>query len=322
MAPTAYQISRQSMPTMRLRRRKAPLLNFRQLTLADIPRVKQLLHWSNSRTCDYTIGGIYMWIDYFRYRFCIVDDTLFLSGVAEDNPRLTAFSAPIGPMPLEKSLELLEEYCVAYGMPLRFSAVPADRVNEFLSLRSWQVSPLADWGDYLYDLSTLASLSGKKMAKKRNHVNRFEADNPGAHFDAMTPADIEPVISAYGQWIDSGEDSDTALQERRMTIEVIRNLSNYGFDGGVLRLSDGTPVAFTLAEVIGDTAYVHIEKMDHRVAGAGEAVNKYMAAYLLDRYPQLIYANREEDCGDPGLRFAKESYHPVKLLDKYNLRAN
>ncbi len=75
----------------------------------------------------------------------------------------------------------------------------------------------------------------------------------------------------------------------------------------------------TLGEVVGDTLYVHVEKMNHDVAGAGETINKLFAENMVSRYAGLRYINREEDMNDEGLRFAKESYHPVAILDKCNV---
>ena len=40
-----------------------PRLEFRPITLADLPAINSMLQRSDSRTCDYTLGGIYMWID-------------------------------------------------------------------------------------------------------------------------------------------------------------------------------------------------------------------------------------------------------------------
>lgn len=315
-----------TMPARRLSptRRTKPRLQFREMTLADIPEVSRLLAMGRSRTCDFTIGGIYMWIDFFKYRFCIVDDTLFMNGVTENHTDLPAFSLPVGKLPLADSLKLLEDYCAFNEIPLRFSAVPSDRLAEFTALRRWDIEPLDDWSDYLYDIETLSTLSGKKMAKKRNHVNRFMADNPGAYLSPLTAADVDSLVEAYDGWLDADDDantSETALQERQTTVDVLRHLAEYPFEGAVLRLADGTPVAFTLGEIIGDTVFVHIEKMNHEVSGAGETINKMFASMIRDFHPQVLFANREEDCGDPGLRYAKESYHPYAKLTKFNLRA-
>ena len=87
----------------------------------------------------------------------------------------------------------------------------------------------------------------------------------------------------------------------------------------MLRGNGGKVVAFTVAEIIGDTLIVHIEKMNHDVSGAGESINKLFAAEMLMRYPGLKYINREDDAGDPGLRKAKQSYHPAAMLRKFNV---
>ena len=110
-----------------------------------------------------------------------------------------------------------------------------------------------------------------------------------------------------------------AEYERKQCANILRHYSLYPFEGAVLRGNGGKVVAFTVAEIIGDTLIVHIEKMNHDVSGAGESINKLFAAEMLMRYPGLKYINREDDAGDPGLRKAKQSYHPVAMLRKFNV---
>ena len=31
----------------------------------------------------------------------------------------------------------------------------------------------------------------------------------------------------------------------------------------------------------------------------------------------MTYVNREDDAGDPGIRYSKEQYRPVQMLKKY-----
>lgn len=297
-------------------------LLFKPITMADLPAIRSILEAASAdkscRTCDFTVAGIYMWIDYFYYQYCIVDNTLFIKGVTENDVTRPAFSVPVGPMPLDKAIGLLGEYCREHGTPLRFSAVPEGRLADFLHEGTFVVEELTDWADYLYPAAQLATLSGKAMNKKRNHVNRFMTDNPGYLFEPIISDNLDDVKRFMATCDETADAGELAEFERAQVEDVINRYDEYGFDGAVLRDETGAVVAFTIGEVIGDTLYVHIEKMTHEVAGAGETINKLFAAEMVDRYG-VSHINREEDVGDEGLRKAKLSYHPEKLLKKYNM---
>ena len=303
-----------------MRQHTSPL-HFKPLTLADIPVIDEFLHRDPSRTCDYTIGGIYMWIDYFSYRYCIVEDTLFIEGTAEDDPGQVAYSLPIGTLSLPEAIGLLRIHCETEGHSLRFSAIPEDKLHLFSEAGSCVISPLTDWSDYLYDAQALATLSGNALKKKRNHVNRFLADNPGTTLLPLTSADIPEVKQFLTAIAPEQHQSLLAQVERTQTYHVLDNWDAYSavFSGALLRDKTGRLVAFAIGETVGDTLFVHIEKMDHEVPGAGESINKLFAGHMLAEYPGIRYINREEDVGDPGLRAAKQSYHPAMLLPKYNV---
>lgn len=273
-----------------------------------------------SRTCDYTVGGLLMWADYFNYTYTIYRDTLFIKGVTEDDVTRPAFSLPIGKLPIHESVKLLRDYCVIHdGLPLVLSAVPEECVETLAQLGATEVTPLGDWGDYLYNAADLATLSGKKLGKKRNHVNRFMAEHPDYTFVPLTRENLDDVKRFYHATALPLSKPAIADVEREQVMRVLSHVERYPFEGAVLSTPEDGIVAFTLGEVIGDTLYTHIEKMNHEVAGAGETVNKLFAEMMTSRHPGLIYINREEDVGDPGLRHAKESYHPAAILRKFNI---
>lgn len=305
-----------------LRRAKivVPELSFKKLTPDSIDELRPLLRDSHTRANDFTIGGLLMWTDYFHYEYCIYRGTLFIKGVSEIHTALPAFSLPVGALPLSESVGLIVAYCHANNIPLRFSAVPSDRVDEIREIIAGQEERLTDWSDYIYDAQELASLSGKKFNKKRNHVNRFIADNQDYRVERLSRENLTEVRNSYTRWLTEGTiETASATEESIQTLRIIDNYEQYPFEGILLRDNAGEIVAFTMGEVIGDTLYSHIEKMNHHVTGAGETINKLFAQHITSLYPQVMYINREEDAGDLGLRQAKLSYNPVMILEKYDI---
>lgn len=61
--------------------------------------------------------------------------------------------------------------------------------------------------------------------------------------------------------------------------------------------------------------YVHIEKADTSYQGSYQMVtNLFLKEFATD--DSIKFVNREDDCGDEGLRRSKLSYHPVSLPAK------
>ncbi len=299
-------------------RRDAVTLNFRKITTTDISRISDLLiRYASGRTCDYSIGGILMWVDYFSYSYAIADDTLFIKGVSEADKKSPAFAVPVGRMNLRQSVEMLRQYCAANHIQLRFSAVTESQARELETL-GFKAEQLTDWSDYLYNIDDLADFAGKKYNKKRNHVNRFMSDNPGWKAEPLTPDLLPAVRDFYVRFHTDPDKSDTASFEQSQVMKVLDNYGSYPFEGIVLTTPADGIVAFAVGERIGDTVFEHIEKMNHNVAGAGETICREFAAAMRSLHPELRYVNREEDAGDEGLRRAKQSLHPVELLTKYD----
>lgn len=298
-----------------------------EVTHSLIAPIRHALAYARSRTCDFTLGGIYMWQRRFAYRCAVVDDTVFMTGLAEgsDTP-VPAWAVPVGAMDTRLAVAAVLRYCRALGIAPVFSAVPVEYLDMICGVMGPDatVTEITDWADYLYSARDLATLTGKRYNKKRNHVNRFVHDNPTWQLEDLTPELIpETLLFLSGrrrpEWDTEDPMLSMALYEHNACADTLRNFRHFPFEGAVLRGSDGDIVAFSVAEVIGDTAYVHIEKANHNVAGAGEAINHFFAARLLQNHPSLRYLNREDDSGDLSLRRAKTSYHPISLLAKFNI---
>ena len=89
---------------------------------------------------------------------------------------------------------------------------------------------------------------------------------------------------------------------------------------GLCLRAGGKILAFTMGNRISETAFdVNFEKAYADVPGAYPLINREFARDLREKYPELLYLNREDDMGLEGLRKAKESYYPDCMAEKYCL---
>lgn len=172
--------------------------------------------------------------------------------------------------------------------------------------------------DYIHKREQLASLTGRKLHKKRNHVNHFRKTYPGWHYEDICEGNRHNALTIAARWLAERENPGQAEQLEYDSIEfALENRERMGLFGGIL-YADGKPAAMTIASAVSlDCVDVHFEKAigpyaDH---GAFVAVNQCFAAS--DAASAYDYVNREEDMGMTGLRRAKESYYPICKLKKY-----
>ena len=91
-------------------------------------------------------------------------------------------------------------------------------------------------------------------------------------------------------------------------------LTQNAVSGGALR-ADGKIIAFSIGDMLNDEIFlVHFEKAYAEIQGAYPMINQQ---FVLHNCMGHKYVDREEDAGVEGLRKAKLSYDPLRLVDKY-----
>lgn len=293
---------------------------FKPITHEDMPLIWSFLKDEKGRTTDFSYGGVLMWVDFFNYEYVIYKDTLFIKGVVENDRNKPAFSLPVGKLPLEESVALIKEYCKANNIEPELSAVPEYALEEIEKLNPRFVEELSDWADYLYNAEPLATLVGKKMSKKRNHVNQFCAHFPDWKYSELNPSNAGDAMKFMDIFDLEGDSTDMAAAERKLSRDLINRLKegDENLKGGILYVGDEV-AAYTIGDVKGDTLFVHVEKATRKFNGSYEMINWLFAKENCEKNPDIKFINREDDAGDIGLRMAKESYHPADLLKKYNI---
>jgi len=291
------------------------MLEFRKLQLGDIGRVKKYFPCSANRICDNTVGGAFMWRDYFSVEYVEYNETLIFKAKVRYYYDITAFSMPLG-RDVSGAISQISEYCRHTREPLAFCNVTEGDIAVLRSaFPEFRLFKDANWSDYIYSAADLVSLSGRKYSGKRNHINRFKMAYGSHSFEEMSEDNLEDVIEFHAR---SGADivgnAELFIEEHYKTQEVLENFAVYGLHGGLLRVG-GLVVAFSVGEIINKVLFVHIEKADMRYRGSFQVINNEFAKHFVSDGVEFI--NREDDAGDEGLRTAKNSYHPCEIIDKY-----
>ncbi len=287
------------------------MLSFRAITVSDINIIKKYANECGIQSCDFTLSGIYLWGVYYGYEMCEYHNTLFIKG--RDESGREAFACPIGEMNGREAVALVREYCKNHGIEARFSFVPESVLPYF---EEGSALKLVDWSDYVYDSTSLATLSGKKLHKKKNRFNKFVKTYPDYRFEVVDGSNIEALREFYKAFAaENAADNERLAAEERIIFKLLDEYSLLGLLGGML-LAEDRIVAFAIGERVGDTLYMHFEKASRAYDGAYEAIN---CLFVRNFGAEARFVNREEDMGDEGLRQAKTAYCPLRMIDKYEV---
>ncbi len=285
---------------------------FEKMNLSHVPLLKEAFSRCESRICDQTLGGSVMWRNCFHTTIARDEECVYLQ--SEYEPGKFAFTPPLGN--LEAGVKRLAAYCEKTGQALSFCSVSDLEKEKIEAVLPDLVShPTRDWFDYLYLREKLMTLSGKKLSGQRNHLNYFLKTYTDWRFVPIGEENLSLAQEYFGRYSRETEKDSVFFQEEKKAVsDVLDHLDVYGFQGGMITVGDQV-VALSLGERVGDTFFIHIEKADRAFRGAYQMILTQMLRHYTCE--EVIYVNREEDVGDPGLRYSKEAYHPERLLAKY-----
>ena len=291
------------------------MLEFTKLVLGDIHKIKPFFSYSKNMICDNTVGGAFMWRDYFEVEYAIFDDTVIFKAKVKYHNNVTAFSPPLGKN-VKGGFDKIMQYCNAQELPLVFYNVTSYDLEILHELfGDYKSLYYEDWSDYLYNADDLTSLKGRKFSGQRNHINFFKKNFEDYSFEVITENNINEIFEFYRELsLKLQKGGCVFTEEYNKTIEVLENFDAYEALGGLIRVN-GKVIAFSLGEIVNGVLFVHVEKADITYRGAYQIINNEFAKHYCS--DDVLFINREEDVGDEGLRAAKKAYHPCRIIDKY-----
>lgn len=290
-----------------------PALHFRPVDSGDIELLEHYFHEYPSRSCDFSVGGVLIWASYYKYEISEYRDSLFIKGIWRETGE-TVFYSPLGPIDSDELHAVLADYCRQHDLEGVILCAEEQPRSESGDGRPLGPNLVESSLEYLYDIDKFIGFSGRKMEKKRNHMNFFINNYPFAT-EVITEANVQELIALTLEHNRTHSNDSLAAYESEQVIKVLRDYNAYPFFGIAVR-HNGKIVGYSFGECIGDTFIIHAEKGDTEYRGVYQTVASQLAGAVSDLFPNVRYLNREDDMGYEHLRRSKLSYHPSLFITK------
>ncbi len=291
---------------------------FKPIAIDDRDFLHEQLWAYQPVTSELTFTNLFIWREAYHVQWSLLDDVLLL--LAEDDAGEFYGLPPIGTQPrLEASQTFLRWLRAEHGVDKPRIERADERLMQELAEADEIVSePTRDQFDYVYRRKDLAELSGRDYSKKRNHLNYFVRMYEHT-YEPLSQDNVAACVEVACEWCEKYrcEDDMNLLEERDAVLSSLENFPLLRAKGGVIRV-EGKIQAFSVGEMMNDqTLVVHIEKADPDIRGLYQLINR---EFVRNCCQEAEFVNREQDLGVPGLRRAKESYHPDHMAKKYRLQ--
>ena len=288
--------------------------DFHAITIEDKPIFDRIYKEYPISHSENTFATLFCWRHYGHYSICEHEDSLIIKGSTE---LYQSYRAPIGP----KNEELLNATIDL--------ALSTGGEAPFLVLEPWQKAWInkvrpdirlkldREFADYVYRTDTLADLPGKDFLTIRKQLNRFRKKCPST-VEMIDGSDMDEIHNFLLRWCQIKEcDKYTILKHEMEAInEAVTHFHELNLSGVAVSPRGEIGAIAIFEELNPETVVIHYEKGLPDCEGIYKEINLQTAMLLKDKY---TYINRESDMGVPGLREAKERYHPDHMVGLYYL---
>jgi len=292
---------------------------FKPIEIADRELLHNFFRSYQPETSELTFTNIFIWRRHYQIQWSIYRDFLIIASNAAQGECFAL--PPLGPGPrVEVVRRVLRWMRDEKGIQDPGIERADQRLAEELEPgNEFVITPAREHFDYLYRTESLIKLSGNKYHAKKNHLNKFRKTRRFS-YAPVTREKIQACLEVAELWCRDRrcqEDLDL-MDEANAVREILENFEPLKIAGGMI-LIEGKVEAFALGEMLNqETAVVHIEKANPEIPQLFVAINQQFCEH---QWADLPWINREQDLGDEGLRQAKLSYRPERLIQKFRIKS-
>lgn len=301
--------------------------DFKALTAESFPVINQYLNLRPTFIAERQFVNQYIWAGFYDTTYAINEKALFY--------KIKVFGDDGCFMPFCKEedmvssfLEIKDYFNNELKKPLKMYLADETFVQTLKEVPeiadSFEFIEYRDAFDYIYEAEKLRTLSGRKMHKKKNHLNNFLRNYEGRYeYRRLCCSNMDEVRAFHYEWLKNREitsfnnKNNSIDQEEEGTLRLMTHCSELDYRCGGVYIDDKL-MAYSIGSYDPDIecAFIHIEKASSEINGLYNFINQQ---FLLNEFPEAQFVNREDDLGQEGLRKSKLSYNPLRLEAKYHI---
>lgn len=298
-----------------------------QITIGSRAVLEEYLNSFEYKTSGLSFTSLYMWRNINFFSWQIIGDYLCIAGLSHlELEKKEAFLFPpltktgqYEPAKLRETILAARKIFEESGQRFNIRLLPLHMIEIIEAAFPGELRFIEDRPnyDYVYLTRDLIQLAGRQYHSKKNHLNYFR-ENYSYEYKSLTSSMAEEAMTFIREFNLRKQLPDHEMDLLRMEEiameDVFYNLERVGYLTGAL-IIDGRLQALSIGGALGrKTVTVHVEKANVEYRGAYQAINNEFCRHMASH---VKYINREEDMGIPGLRKAKLSYKPIKLIENH-----
>ncbi|NLU51355.1 MAG: DUF2156 domain-containing protein [Clostridiaceae bacterium] len=302
------------------------MVSFKPISLDDKDLFTDIFAKSKPKASEMSFAYLFMWECEYNLLYAIVEDHLCMISRPRNFKPFAFCPIPVDGVrndeKFKRALTVIEEYFKNNGMDLLFGRVEESRLEELKQVYGSRMEAeyLEDISDYVYETSNLINLPGKKLRKKKNHINQFMRLYGSYEYVPVDKSNVEECRRIFDEWCEKNHECKAKIScERAACNRLLDNWDVLPLKGALIKVN-GKFEAFTIGELLNpDMAVIHIEKGNSDIHGVYPLINRDFCA---NEWSGVKYINREEDMGIEGIRKSKLSYNPDFMVKKFLVKVS
>ena len=304
------------------------MLCFAPLTISEKESLQPYYYAYGEGSCQHSFVSSFCMNGKYGDQVCVHAGCLYTlrSNLCTERERVYLF--PLGDRSREnavrRAVETVLEDAHEHGCRARFETVTESAAELLRRLfpGCFQIEEKRDYSEYLYAHDKLALLPGHAMASKRHDIATFERQYAGRYrvrrIETQEQVNEIRPFQAWWKAEKMAREEDVQLERED---EAIRTGLAHFFElglSGILVYIDGKLAGYAYGARLSDDCYdVMIEKGNRDAQDIYKILNRDLVRLCCGG---IDWINREEDLGVEGLRKAKLSYKPDRLVRKFSVR--